>query len=66
MNTKTQCKHIQYICYATKRLFCATPQIQQPYEYNEWVGLLIQNRMTSRYVPEFTVYRQSYIPPAEF
>ena len=37
------------------RLFCATPQIQQTHEYNDQVGLLIQNRMTDRYAPEFMI-----------
>ena len=62
MNTKTHPYNVRIQCYATfamlqQRSFCATPRIQQPHEYNDQVGLLIQNRTTSRYAPEFMVLK---------
>ena len=41
---------------ATLHLLLDNSALQQPHEYNDWVGLLIQNRTTSRFAPKLMVY----------
>ena len=42
--------------------FCATPSMNTTYsEYNDWVGLLTQNRLTGRYAAQFVIEYERFI-----
>ena len=64
MNTKTHLNNVYiynatlyyYICYTTIALILCYHMNTTTHEYNDRVGLLIQNRTTGHYAHEFTVF----------